>query len=207
MDQFQERTKKKKTLFINSCVRENSRTLELARCFIDGLSDEIREINLQEEKIKPLDVDTLRLRDTLVRDRCFDHTLLRYANEFSQADQIVIAAPYWDLSFPSLLKIYLEAVTVCGVTFRYGEDGIPKGLCRAKELVYITTAGGPVTCDFGYSYIRSLAATFFGIDQTSCFRAEGLDIDGADTDGIMQKARLEIEEAKAVYRQSISTVK
>lgn len=188
------------TLFINACVRGQSRTNELSRYFLDGVHDKVHEIRLQDEHITPLDSETLLLRDTLIREQVTDHPLLRYAEEFSRVDMIVIAAPYWDLMFPALLRIYLEAVTVCGVTFRYDESGVPKGLCRAGQLVYITTAGGPVIRDFGFSYVKELAETFYGIKQTKCFRAEGLDITGADTDGIMQKAQLEIKEWQTQQR-------
>ena len=43
-----------KILFINACVRENSRTLELARCILDKLNGEMGEINLEQEN---LDID------------------------------------------------------------------------------------------------------------------------------------------------------
>lgn len=183
-------------LFINACVRERSRTMKLAQHFLDGLNDEVHEINLQNEGIKPLDGKALLLRDKLVGNGNTDHPLIRYARDFSKADMIVIAAPYWDLMFSALLKIYLEAVTVCGVTFRYDENGVPRGLCRAGQLVYITTAGGSVNRDFGFLYVKELAKSFYGIKQTKCFRAEGLDIMGADTDGIIQKALSEINEWK-----------
>lgn len=179
------------TLFINATVREASRTAELAKLVLDGLKDEVHEINLQNEKIEPLDRESLALRDRLIKECITDHPLLQYAKEFSQADTIVVAAPYWDLSFPSLLKIYLEAVTVCGMTFHY-ENNAPRGLCRAERLFYITTAGGPIISDFGFSYVKELAETFYGIRQTTCFRAEGLDIIGADVDGIMARAKGEI---------------
>lgn len=180
------------TLFINASVRDRSRTAELARFFIDELGDEVHEINLQNEKIQPLDRESLLLRDKLVAEHITDHPLLQYAREFSEADTIVIAAPFWDLSFPSLLKIYLEAVSVVGLTFCY-ENNAPKGLCRANSLFYITTAGGPITSDFGFSYVKELSEAFYGIKQTKCFRAEGLDIIGADVGGIMAKAKSEIE--------------
>ena len=180
------------TLFINASVRDRSRTAELAKFFLDRLGDKVREINLQNEKIQPLDRESVMLRDRLIAEHITDHPLLQYAREFSQADTIVIAAPFWDLSFPSLLKIYLEAVSVVGLTFCY-ENNAPRGLCRAERLFYITTAGGPIISDFGFSYVKELAETFYGIKQTKCFRAEGLDIIGADVDGIMAKAKSEIE--------------
>ncbi|MGM9644962.1 MAG: NAD(P)H-dependent oxidoreductase [Eubacteriales bacterium] len=180
------------TLFINACVRDGSRTEELAKFFLDGFSDDVHEIKLRNEKIQPLDRESLMLRDKLTAEHITDHTLLRYAKEFAAADTIVIAAPFWDLSFPSLLKIYLETISVCGITFRY-ENNAPMGLCRADRLFYITTAGGTIIRDFGFSYVKELAETFYGIKQTKCFRAEGLDIIGADVNGIMAKAKSEIE--------------
>ena len=180
------------TLFINATVRDESRTATLAKIVLDGLNDEVHEINLLNKKIQPLDKESLLLRDRLINERITDHPLLKYAKEFSKADTIVIAAPFWDLSFPSLLKIYFEAVTVCGMAFRY-ENNAPIGLCSANRLFYITTAGGPIINDFGFSYVKELAETFYGIKQTKCFSAEGLDIIGADVDGIMANAENEIK--------------
>lgn len=181
------------TLFINACVRDGSRTAELAGFFLDRLGNSVCEVNLQKEKIQPLDKEMLLLRDKLVAEQNWEHPLVQYAKAFSQADTIVIAAPYWDFSFPALLKIYLEAVTVCGITFRY-ENNAPVGLCRAKRLFYITTAGGPLISDFGFSYVKEIAETLYGIQQTKCFRAEGLDIIGADVGGIMAQAKNEMEQ-------------
>ncbi len=180
-------------LFINACVRDNSRTAELAKVLLDGLGGEVREIDLRNEIIQPLDAESLSLRDSLVMEHNTEHPMLRYAGDFAEADTVVIAAPFWDLSFPSLLKIYLEAVTVVGITFRY-ENNAPLGLCRSDRLFYVTTAGGPIFKDFGFSYVKELAESLYGIKQTKCFRAEGLDIVGADVDGIMKKAKSEIKE-------------
>lgn len=189
------------TLFINATVRERSRTVELAKFFLDEFCDEVREINLLNENIQPLNSESLLLRDKLVKEHITDHPILQYAKEFSRTDTIVIAAPFWDLSFPSLLKIYFEAVTVCGITFCY-DNNAPVGLCRANRLFYITTAGGPIISDFGFSYVKELAETFYGIKQTKCFRAEGLDIIGADVDGIMTKAKSEIKRWLMINNES-----
>ena len=91
--------------------------------------------------------------------------------------------------FPALLKAYLEAITVSGLTFRYTEEGYPASLCRAKRLIYVTTAGGYIGAyDFGYQYVAALARGFFGITDISCVSAEGLDIVGADVDEILRIA-------------------
>lgn len=182
----------KKILFVNACVRSGSRTLKLAEYLLDRLEGELIRLDLEKEKIAPHDRTLLEKRERLVREGKFGDEMFRYAREFAQADEIVIAAPYWDLSFPALLKIYLEAVTVSGVTFTY-EQGIPKGLCRAKRLFYVATAGGPVFADFGFAYVRTLAENFYGIRETVCFQAENLDVYGADVDALLKEAEEKID--------------
>lgn len=152
------------------------------------INGEINEINLNEVKISPLTRESLEARDELLKKRKYDDPMLRFAWDFAAADIIVIAAPYWDLSFPALLKIYLEAVSVSGITYRYN-NGSPYGLCRAKRLVYITSAGGIVDFDYGYNYIHALAKNCFGIPEVVYFRAEDLDFGGISEEIIMNEVK------------------
>lgn len=179
-------------LFVNGCVRENSRTLELAQAVLAKESDAIEEVRLYPDGPNGLNAETLRLRDALLTNQELDHPMFRWARQFAAADTIVIAAPYWDLAFPAKVRAYLEEVTVSGITFRHGENGIPQGLCRAKRLIYVTTAGGPIFQNYGYEYIKALAQGFYGIPDVSLVRAEGLDIRGADPEAIMTRAKMEI---------------
>ena len=179
-------------LFVNGCVRENSRTLELAQAVLAKETDTIEEVRLYPDGPNGLNAETLRLRDALLTNQELDHPMFRWARQFAAADTIVIAAPYWDLAFPAKVRAYLEEVTVSGITFRYGENGIPQGLCRAKRLIYVTTAGGPIFQNYGYEYIKALAQGFYGIPDVSLVRAEGLDIRGADPEAIMTRAKMEI---------------
>lgn len=177
-------------LFINACVRENSRTDELAQYLLGNLDGQVQTVCLTEENIKPLDCELLAKRDQLLRNGNTDDEFFALARQFAAADTIVIAAPYWDLMFPSMLKVYLENITVCGITFRYSEKGIPQSLCKAQKLYYVTTSGGFIgDNNFGFDYIRAVASGFFGISDVKFFSAEGLDIYGADTQQIMQKAK------------------
>ena len=181
-------------LFVNGCVRENSRTLELAQAVLAKEIDQIEEIRLYPDGPEGLDAEKLALRDEVLANGNLDHPMLRWARQFAQADTIVIAAPYWDLAFPAKVRAYLEEVTVSGVTFRYGENGIPQGLCKAKRLIYVTTAGGPIfeNFNFGFDYVKALAQGFYGIPNISLVKAEGLDIWGADVEAIMEAAKAAI---------------
>ena len=123
----------KKLLFVNACAREESRTLRLCRHFLAELTGfEVEELRLFEEDLRPMDAAALAERDACLQAGDYAHPCLRYAKQFAAADLILIGAPYWDLSFPAALKIYLERVSANGIVFRYDEHGMPHGLCKAR---------------------------------------------------------------------------
>ena len=57
------------------------------------------------------------------------------------ADGIVVAAPFWDLSVPAVLKVYIENISADGITFGSGPEGL-YGLCRGEWMLFLTTRGG-----------------------------------------------------------------
>lgn len=175
------------TLYINCCVREESRTDRLARAVLQKLGGNFTEIKIYEENLKPLDRDSLNKRTELIGQGDYSDPMFDYAKQFASADTIVIAAPYWDLSFPATLKTYIENIYVTGIVSAYDESGMPVGLCKAKELYYITTAGGPYDPTYSYGYIESLAKNFFGISETHLVKAEMLDIEGNDAEEILKR--------------------
>ena len=91
-------------LFVDSTVREDSRTRRLAERLVSRLKDgEVRVLHLEDERLRPFDAKTLARRTRAIEAGLWDSPLLSKAAEFAAADQIVVAAPFWDLSFPSLL--------------------------------------------------------------------------------------------------------
>ena len=179
-----------KILFINACVRPNSRTLELAKHVLSKLQGNIEEINLFNANITPLNKKGLKIREKASKTKDYSSDEFLFAKQFAESDVIVIAAPYWDLMFPAVVKNYFEKVTVSGLTFSYSESGIPYGLCKAKKLIYVTTSGGPIIHNFGFDYVNALAKNFYGIKDVELIKAEGLDIYGADVTKIIEEAKL-----------------
>jgi len=175
-------------LYVNACVRENSRTDRIARALLRKLGGETEEVKLAEELPEPLSEARLRRRTELIEKGDYADPMFRLARQFQAAEAIVIAAPYWDLSFPAVLKAYLENIYVTGLVSEYGADGTPRGLCRAEKLWYVTTAGGPYVPDYSYDYIRALAVGCFGIPETELIRAEMLDVEGFDAEEIVEQA-------------------
>ncbi|MBQ7688409.1 MAG: NAD(P)H-dependent oxidoreductase [Clostridia bacterium] len=181
--------KEQTTLFINACVRRNSRTKRLADDLLAKYEGPVTEIRLGEIRFAPTDEAYLRRRDRLLAEKKFTDPMFAQAVCFAAADRIVIAAPYWDLSFPAALKQYLEQINVPGVTFFYTPQGVPQGLCRAKELIYVSTAGGTYVPDtFGFGYVKALAQNFYGIENVRLVQAVGLDLDGADPERILRES-------------------
>ncbi|MBR2294787.1 MAG: NAD(P)H-dependent oxidoreductase [Clostridiales bacterium] len=179
----------KQILYVNACVRKESRTRSLAKKLLDRLDMPYEEIRLEDISFPAVTEEYLDTRDQLLSQEAFQNPLFDLARQFSEAETIVIAAPYWDLSFPAMLKQYLEQITVAGITFKYSEEGIPVGLCRAKRLFYVTTAGGFFAPEeYGFGYVKGLAQNYYGIQDVRKVEALGLDIYGADVDAIMTSA-------------------
>ena len=184
----------RKILFINACFRPESRTRILADRILEKLDGEVTVLNLDEEQILPLTLKTMRERDALKEADDYHNELFRYAWQFAEADEIVLAAPYYDMSFPASVKAYIEAISVRKITYTYTDQGIPWGLCRANRLIYVTTAGGPLFgSNLGFDYIKAVAGTYYGIRDFLYFQAENLDVEDADVDKILRSALNEIE--------------
>ncbi len=184
-------------LFINACVRgRDSRTLALAEQLLERIREansqdmafHIEEIRLSTENMLPLNYERLQRRDELLAAGQTDDTMFDYANAVAGADMLVIAAPYWDMSFPASLKIFLELTSVDGITFTYAQDGAPIGLTNAHDMYYVTTSGGYIgDCNFGFEYVNAICR-LYGVENTHFVSAEGLDLDGADVQAIMEAA-------------------
>ncbi len=182
-----------KILYVNACIRKESRTKTLADYLIGKLNGEIKEINLSKTYLSYIDEEFLKKRQSYISQNKFDDSMFSYAKDFASADIIIIAAPYYDLSFSSLLKIYIEHINVVKLVFDCSPNGEFIPLCKAQKLYYVTTKGGYCTDDFGYEYIKSLCKEFYGIKDTVLIKAEGLDIEGSNTDKILNNAKLRID--------------
>lgn len=176
-------------LFINACVRKESRTNLLANKLLAAKNRPIEEIRLTDLRFPVADEAFLDKRARLIAQGRFGDDLFSEARRFASADEIVIAAPFWDLSFPASLKQYFEQINVVGITFRYMPAGVPEGLCKAGKLTFVTTAGGDyVPTEYGFGYVKALAQNFYGIPDVELIKATGLDIDGRDAEAIVRAA-------------------
>ncbi|WP_167510740.1 FMN-dependent NADH-azoreductase [Chryseobacterium sediminis] len=95
--------------------------------------------------------------------------------EIEEADILVIGLPFYNFSFPSTLKSWIDHISIPGKTFSYA-DSTPKGLLKNKK-VYLNIAIGGIYEDKTIinqmeDYLRTLFA-FIGITDIQVFRSEG----------------------------------
>lgn len=193
-----------KILWVNACGREESRTRKLTEAFLSAFlkhhEAHVEEVRLFEEKeLNWFDWTRVCERTAFQKQQDWQQPMFKYARQWRAADRIIISAPYWDLAFPAVVKVYMENVFVTGLTFYYDEHGVPRGLCRADKLLYVTTAGGFVQgSDLGYEYMKA-CAKMFEIPVTERIAAEGLDVRESDCGAIFEKALKEVVTAADLW--------
>lgn len=185
-----------KLLFVDCCISQrgaDSRTRALADAFLETFqaAHPDAEIGTVPPEallaLKPFEPEMLNDRDALAGVGAFDAPVFDLARQFRAVDRIVVAAPFWDLSFPAALRAYIEYISANGLTYHYEADGC-HGDCRAERLVYLTSGGDFEREDsLGVLYWRQLAA-MFGIGRFDYVFAGGLDIDPAKAPELLDAA-------------------
>lgn len=193
-----------KLLFIDGCISQRgpaSRTRALAEAFLSAFREshpgaEVETVTLEALDLKPFLPAALNQRDELASVGAFDAPVFGLARQFQAADKIAAAAPFWDLSFPAVMRIYIEHISANGLCYHYEADGC-HGDCRADRLAYLTTSG-----DFerpeslGVLYWKQLSK-MFGVPRFDYVFAGGLDVDPAKAPELLEAA---CEQARALGR-------
>ena len=166
----------KKLVVINACVRQaDSRTLRIAEPIIEALGKRysIKRYDLPEMEIVPL-------TPGLYAERA-EGVVPEWAKEAAQAiadaDRILIAAPFWDMSFPAVLKCFFEQTSLFDITFTdNGKSCV--GLCKSPKVLYITTrgmdirTGGPL--EQATPYIKAIG-TLWNLGELTTISACNMD--------------------------------
>lgn len=165
----------KNIIFIDACMRAGSRTKRIAERIIEELSGRYRieTIRLGEAEYPVVDNRILEERNNGTVPKA--HAEL--AGRIAAADRIVIAAPFWDMSFPSALKVFFENMSLFGITFD-SNDKECYGLCKAEKVMYITTRGMDISTgdqlEQATPYIRALSH-LWGWGELTVISAQNMD--------------------------------
>ena len=166
----------KKLLYIDACIRdEQSRTKRIATPIIEALK---QKYEVQTLVINDLDLSIVKKELITKRNNGdIDPQVMSWAESVRDADRIVIAAPFWDMSIPAALKNFLELCSVFDVTFK-SDDKTCYGNCKAEKMLYITTRGMDIdtgdVLEQGSSYLKALS-WLWGIGPLEVVSAQNMD--------------------------------
>ena len=188
-----------KLIIIDSCMREESRTrviLDAAKEVLSARYD-IENIDVNALALPPVSPEVLEERTSGV----VPEETVAIARKIASADRIVIAAPFWDMSFPAVLKAFFENMSLYNVTFT--DDGSTcTGLCKCQKVLYITTRGMDIpTGDFrdqGSSYLKALSS-LWGLGEVITVAAWNLDYMPAEK--VAEKVRETAELARKISEE------
>jgi FMN-dependent NADH-azoreductase len=149
----------KKLVVIDACIREEeSRTRRIAAPIIQVLAKryEIVRYDLTEMPMEPLTPRTYADRAAGI----IPEWALEAARTIAAADRILIAAPFWDMSFPAVLKTFFEHISLFDITFTDNGHSCV-GLCKCEKVMYVTTRGMNIPTgdprEQGSSYLQALS--------------------------------------------------
>lgn len=124
----------KKLLYIDACIRdEESRTKRIAEPIVKALEGkyDIQRYTLNDMNLSIVQKDLVKKRNSGI----IDPMVMTWAEAVRDADRIVIAAPFWDMSIPAALKNFIELCSILDVTFKTN-DKTCYGNCRAEDAVH-----------------------------------------------------------------------
>ncbi len=189
-----------KLVYIDACVREgDSRTRRIAEPVVKALGEryDVTTFLLPRMKMEPLGAEEYTARTAGFIPAWAEHA----ARTVAAADRIVIAAPFWDMSIPAVLKTFIEHTSLFGITFD-SNDHTCYGLCKCSKVLYITTRGMDIPTgdprDQGTSYLKALS-TLWGLGEVQTVAAT--DIDYSAPEEIERKIDACIAEGLAIARE------
>lgn len=160
---------------INACMREGSRTQKILDVLLGVLG---KKYNIEIIDLSTLNMSWIGEKDLKDRDNGYvPEEFVSMSKKVANADRLVIAAPFWDMSFPSVLKVFFENISLFNITFTSTQTECV-GLCKAKKVLYITTRGMNIKTgdplEQATPYIKALSK-LWGLGELYVLSAENLD--------------------------------
>ena len=171
----------KSLVVIDACVRQSeSRTLRIAEPLVDALSRRytVTRFRLPEMDIVPLTPALYTGRGNGEIPSWAEAA----ARAIADADRILIAAPFWDMSFPAVLKCFFEQTSLFDITFTdNGKTCV--GLCKAPKVLYITTRGMDIVTgsdlEQATPYLKALSR-LWNLGELTTLSAQNMDYSTAE---------------------------
>lgn len=182
-----------KLLYIDACIRDaESRTRQIAEPVVRALEGKyaVKRYVLNDMPLAIVQKDLIHKR--LNGD--VDPAVMTWAETVRDADRIVIAAPFWDMSIPAALKNFFELCSILNVTFKTNNKTC-YGNCKAKKMLFITTRGMDITTgdplEQATPYLKALS-WLWGIGPLQVVAAQNMDY--ASAEEIEEKMKAAIQD-------------
>jgi len=207
----------KKLLYIsaNSKPEAISTSKTLGREFVNRFLEKnpeygLEELNLYSEYIPEVNHRIFTRRAEPASGAEYEHLsreerkavdkINQLCDQFLRADVYVIAAPMWSISFPSILKRYVDCVVIKDKTIKISQEEVT-GLLEDKDrkMVYIQSSGGVYpkllnwNINHGIDYFHDLFK-FLGVDKFEKILVQGTDDEEVGIDMAKEKAYREIDD-------------
>lgn len=184
-----------KVLYITAHPHDDTQSYSMAvgKAFIDTYKEknpehEVLHLDLYKEDIPHIDVDVFSGWGKLRAGKGFEELsaeekakvgrLSELVEQFVAFDKYVFVTPFWNFSYPPVMKAYLDSVSLAGKTFKYSEQGQPIGLLTDKKALHIQARGGfysdgpAASLEMGHRHLQVMMQ-FFGVPSF-----EGLFVEG-----------------------------
>jgi FMN-dependent NADH-azoreductase len=125
--------------------------------------------------------------------------MLKLCKQFVEASVYVVASPMWSLSFPAVLKDYIDCVMQADHTITF-ENEKPKGLLddRPRTFIYVQSSGANIpwilkpVMDKGLNYVEDIIK-FTGISKFEELLVDGTGTTDEEKGEAIEKAKNKID--------------
>ncbi|WP_367606737.1 FMN-dependent NADH-azoreductase [Legionella sp. W05-934-2] len=195
-----------KTLAIDSSMMgQQSISRQMMRYFLETEDSNITYRDLVKDSPAHLSLE-LMVNQVPTDATAYQISLSKdYLDEFMKAERVVIAAPMYNFSIPSVLKSWIDRILVAGQTFKYTEHG-PVGLAGNKQIIVLSSRGSEFefspelkAMDHQESYLKTVF-NFIGISDITFIRAEGVNMGEDKKQAAITKAFYQID---TIFRKSV----
>ncbi|TXK67412.1 NAD(P)H-dependent oxidoreductase [Paenibacillus sp. N3.4] len=166
--------------------------------------DEIIHLDLYKMDIPQLDSDAFSGWGKLGAGTAFEQLTLaekakvsrlgELVDQFAAADKYVFVTPIWNLSYPPVMKAYIDSVCIAGKTFKYLPDKGPVGLLCDKKAVHIQASGSVLSSgspyadgEMGHRHLSAIMK-FLGLTSFEGIFVEGMAAAPDQAPAIKEKA-------------------
>ena len=160
-----------KIAVIDSTIREESRTRKILNNVLKSFDESLFKVyNINDYDLEVTNSHNFDKKNS-------EEQFFKIAKEIASYDGLVIAAPFWDMTYPAELKVFIEKLSIFEVMFI--DDGKTCiGISKNKFMLFLTTRGMNIETYSeldGASFSLKALCKLWGIPRFECVGAHNMD--------------------------------